>query len=119
MLLFLLDGKVISGTLSHNMIVQGILVRFIWVNSAQGHRNDALHDPRVKAALIIILYAVMYKSVPLCMYVRADPGWISLRVILTFSSHPTAVMLVSRSRTEANQACCTCQISGEKWAGFQ
>jgi len=79
MLLFLLNGRVISGTLSHNMIVQGILVRFVWVNSAQGHRNDALHDARVKAALIIILYTVTNKSVPSCAYVRADPGWISLR----------------------------------------
>jgi len=66
-------------------------VRFVWVNSAQGHRNDALHDPRVKAALIIILYSVTYKSVPLCTYVQADPGWISLRVILTFSNHQNIV----------------------------
>jgi len=79
MLLFLLNRRVISGTLSHNMIVQGILERFVWVNSAQGHRIDALHDPKVKAALIIILYTVTNKSVPLCAYVWADPGWISLR----------------------------------------
>jgi len=78
MSLFLLDGRVISGTLSHNMKVQGILERFVWVNSAQGHRNDALHDLRVKAALINILYPVTNKSVPLCAYVREDPGWISL-----------------------------------------
>jgi len=69
MSLFLLDGRLISGTLSHNMIVQGILERFVWVNSSQGHRIDALHDPRVKAALIIILYTVTNKSVPSCMYV--------------------------------------------------
>jgi len=61
MLLFLLDGGDISGTLSHNIIVQGVLERFVWVNSAQGHRNDALHDLRVKAALIIILHTVSNK----------------------------------------------------------
>jgi len=62
MLLFLLDGGVISGTLSHNMVVQGVLERFVSVNSPQGHRNNDLHDPRVKAALIIILYTVTDKS---------------------------------------------------------
>jgi len=61
MLPFMLNAGVISGTLSHNIIVQDVLERFVWVNSAQGHRNDALHDPRVKAALIIILYSVMNK----------------------------------------------------------
>jgi len=69
MLLFLLNRRVISGTLSHNMIVQCVHERFVWVNSAQGHRNDALQDPRVKAALIIILYTVMDKSLPLCAYI--------------------------------------------------
>jgi len=78
MLLFLLNRRVINGNLSHNIIVQGVVERFVWVNRAQGHRNDALHDPRVKAALIIILYPVTNKSVPSCTYVRADPGWISL-----------------------------------------
>jgi len=62
MSLFVLDGGVISGTLSHNMVVQGVLERFVSVNSPQGHRNYTLHDPRVKAALIIILYTVTNKS---------------------------------------------------------
>jgi len=81
MSLFLLKGRVISGILNHNIIAQGVLERFVWVNSAQGHRNDALHDRRVKAALIIILYTVTNTSVSSCTYVQADPGWISLRIL--------------------------------------
>jgi len=44
------------------MIVQGILEEFVWVNSAQVHRNHALQDPVSEALRKIIFYSVTNKN---------------------------------------------------------